>query len=163
MTMLIVNFHLTTAYNSPVRYRSCLWTSTGSCPCSCSCSGSYTGIMKGLSPLLFRSVGLVCYLIFDHWASPCRKRMQHKKVSNRNHVLSTVEPELSTQRRDTSLDNLNTHCPLPSHAWWQSPMTVPEISFLSFLSTVHCSVSRWRPQKVDKRMVLVYTHGLFIT
>jgi hypothetical protein len=22
-----------------------------------------------------------------------------------------------------------------------------------------CSVSRWRPQKVDKRMVLVYTHG----
>ncbi len=27
----------------------------------------------------------------------------------------------------------------------------------------HCSVSRWRPQKVDKRMVLEYTHGLFIT
>ncbi len=26
-----------------------------------------------------------------------------------------------------------------------------------------CSVSRWRPQKVDKRMVLEYTHGLFIT
>jgi hypothetical protein len=23
--------------------------------------------------------------------------------------------------------------------------------------------SRWRPQKVDKRMVLEYTHGLFIT
>jgi hypothetical protein len=27
----------------------------------------------------------------------------------------------------------------------------------------NCSVSRWRPQKVDKRMVLEYTHGLFIT
>jgi hypothetical protein len=27
----------------------------------------------------------------------------------------------------------------------------------------HCSVSRWRPQKVDKRMVLEYTHGVFIT
>ncbi len=26
-----------------------------------------------------------------------------------------------------------------------------------------CSVSRWRPQKVDKRMVLEHTHGLFIT
>jgi hypothetical protein len=26
-----------------------------------------------------------------------------------------------------------------------------------------CSLSRWRPQKVDKRMVLEYTHGLFIT
>ncbi len=26
-----------------------------------------------------------------------------------------------------------------------------------------CSVSRWRPQKVDKCMVLEYTHGLFIT
>ncbi len=26
-----------------------------------------------------------------------------------------------------------------------------------------CSVSRWRPQKVDKRMVLDHTHGLFIT
>jgi hypothetical protein len=26
-----------------------------------------------------------------------------------------------------------------------------------------CSVSLWRPQKVDKRMVLEYTHGLFIT
>ncbi len=26
-----------------------------------------------------------------------------------------------------------------------------------------CSVSRWRPHKVDKRMVLEYTHGLFIT
>jgi hypothetical protein len=24
-----------------------------------------------------------------------------------------------------------------------------------------CSVSRWRPHKVDKRMVLEYTHGLF--
>ncbi len=28
---------------------------------------------------------------------------------------------------------------------------------------MNCSVSRWRPQKVDKRMVLEYTHGLFIT
>jgi hypothetical protein len=27
----------------------------------------------------------------------------------------------------------------------------------------NCSVSRWRPQKVDKRMVLKHTHGLFIT
>jgi hypothetical protein len=26
-----------------------------------------------------------------------------------------------------------------------------------------CSVSRWRPHEVDKRMVLVHTHGLFIT
>ncbi len=26
-----------------------------------------------------------------------------------------------------------------------------------------CSVSRWRPHKVDKCMVLEYTHGLFIT
>jgi hypothetical protein len=26
-----------------------------------------------------------------------------------------------------------------------------------------CSVSWWRPHKVDKRMVLEYTHGLFIT
>jgi hypothetical protein len=26
-----------------------------------------------------------------------------------------------------------------------------------------CSVSRWRPQKVDKCMVLEYTRGLFIT
>jgi hypothetical protein len=26
-----------------------------------------------------------------------------------------------------------------------------------------CSVSRWRPHKVDKRMVREYTHGLFIT
>jgi hypothetical protein len=26
-----------------------------------------------------------------------------------------------------------------------------------------CSVSRGRPHKVDKRMVLEYTHGLFIT
>jgi hypothetical protein len=26
-----------------------------------------------------------------------------------------------------------------------------------------CSVSRWRLHKVDKRMVLEYTHGLFIT
>ncbi len=27
----------------------------------------------------------------------------------------------------------------------------------------YCSVSRRRPQKVDKRMVLEHTHGLFIT
>ncbi len=27
----------------------------------------------------------------------------------------------------------------------------------------NCSVSRRRPQKVDKRMVLEHTHGLFIT
>jgi hypothetical protein len=27
----------------------------------------------------------------------------------------------------------------------------------------NCSVSRWRPQKVDKRMYLDYTQGLFIT
>jgi hypothetical protein len=27
----------------------------------------------------------------------------------------------------------------------------------------YCSASWWRPQKVDKRMVLEYTHGLFIT
>ncbi len=31
------------------------------------------------------------------------------------------------------------------------------------LTIMNCSVSRWRPQKVDKRMVLEYTHGLFIT
>jgi hypothetical protein len=28
---------------------------------------------------------------------------------------------------------------------------------------IKCSVSRWRPQKVDKCMVLEHTHGLFIT
>ncbi len=31
------------------------------------------------------------------------------------------------------------------------------------LNSYNCSVSRWRPQKVDKRMVLEHTHGLFIT
>jgi hypothetical protein len=31
------------------------------------------------------------------------------------------------------------------------------------VSHYSCSVSRWRPQKVDKRMVLEHTHGLFIT
>jgi hypothetical protein len=31
------------------------------------------------------------------------------------------------------------------------------------LGGYNCSVSRWRPQKVDKRMVLEHTHGLFIT
>jgi hypothetical protein len=30
-------------------------------------------------------------------------------------------------------------------------------------ATVLFRTSRWRPQKVDKRMVLEYTHGLFIT
>jgi hypothetical protein len=33
----------------------------------------------------------------------------------------------------------------------------------SFMKYLKCSVSRWRPQKVDKRMVLEHTHGLFIT
>jgi hypothetical protein len=33
----------------------------------------------------------------------------------------------------------------------------------TFCTHYTCSVSRWRPQKVDKRMVLEYTHGLFIT
>ncbi len=39
------------------------------------------------------------------------------------------------------------------------------ISVMGAASTADhvCSVSRWRPQKVDKRMVLEYTHGLFIT
>ncbi len=32
-----------------------------------------------------------------------------------------------------------------------------------YAQSMYCSVSRWRPQKVDKRMVLEYTHGLFIT
>jgi hypothetical protein len=32
-----------------------------------------------------------------------------------------------------------------------------------YVSKFDCSVSRWRPQKVDKPMVLEYTHGLFIT
>jgi hypothetical protein len=31
------------------------------------------------------------------------------------------------------------------------------------LKALYCSVSRWRPQKVDKHMVLEYTHGLFMT
>ncbi len=35
--------------------------------------------------------------------------------------------------------------------------------FAQSMTTPKCSVSRWRPQKVDKRMVLEYTHGLFIT
>ncbi len=34
---------------------------------------------------------------------------------------------------------------------------------IRFFEGVGCSVSRWRPQKVDKRMVLEHTHGLFIT
>jgi hypothetical protein len=36
-------------------------------------------------------------------------------------------------------------------------------AFMSSIYCLNCSVSRWRPQKVDKRMVLEYTHGLFIT
>jgi hypothetical protein len=28
---------------------------------------------------------------------------------------------------------------------------------------IYSSVSRWRPHEVDKHMVLVHTHGLFIT
>jgi hypothetical protein len=31
------------------------------------------------------------------------------------------------------------------------------------IALCYCSVSRGRPHKVDKRMVLEYTHGLFIT
>jgi hypothetical protein len=31
------------------------------------------------------------------------------------------------------------------------------------IDNIYCSISQWRPQKVDKRMVLEYTHGLFIT
>ncbi len=33
---------------------------------------------------------------------------------------------------------------------------------MGFFFNQSCSVSRWRPQKVDKRMVLEHTHGLFI-
>ncbi len=40
----------------------------------------------------------------------------------------------------------------------------PDVFFRIQVWTVYsCSVSRWRPHKVDKRMVLEYTHGLFIT
>jgi hypothetical protein len=38
-----------------------------------------------------------------------------------------------------------------------------EFSVLDWSGNSTCSVSRWRPQKVDKRMYLDYTHGLFIT
>ncbi len=37
------------------------------------------------------------------------------------------------------------------------------LSFKLFYKHRFCSVSRGRPHKVDKRMVLEYTHGLFIT
>jgi hypothetical protein len=48
-------------------------------------------------------------------------------------------------------------------------LSTPSASLPLYLATpvplylFTCSVSRWRPQKVDKRMVLEYTHGLFIT
>jgi hypothetical protein len=43
-----------------------------------------------------------------------------------------------------------------------SYVTYTHLFFLLFVCCT-CSVSRWRPQKVDKRRVLEYTHGLFIT
>jgi hypothetical protein len=42
-------------------------------------------------------------------------------------------------------------------------VTVQYIKGITYIICTFCSVSRWRPQKVDKRMVLEYTHGLFIT
>ncbi len=42
-------------------------------------------------------------------------------------------------------------------------MYVQEIQLFLMSIKSNCSVSRWRPQKVDKRMVLEHTHGLFIT
>jgi hypothetical protein len=53
---------------------------------------------------------------------------------------------------------VHTTCPCP----YCMSLSVPQVmSMLHHCTT--CSLSRWRPQKVDKRMVLEYTHGLFIT
>jgi hypothetical protein len=38
-----------------------------------------------------------------------------------------------------------------------------DLSFILIKTNYTCSWSRRRPQKVDKRMVLEHTHGLFIT
>jgi hypothetical protein len=43
-------------------------------------------------------------------------------------------------------------------ACWSSVLAI-----WMFVDHRYCSVSRWRLHKVDKRMVLEYTHGLFIT
>jgi hypothetical protein len=43
------------------------------------------------------------------------------------------------------------------------PLTGQFHEILHYFCTSYCSISQWRPQKVDKRMVLEYTHGLFIT
>ncbi len=43
-----------------------------------------------------------------------------------------------------------------------SALTVSNIKIPNIIYN-NCSVSRWRPHEVDKRMVLVHTHGLFIT
>ncbi len=42
-------------------------------------------------------------------------------------------------------------------------LTKKQTEVIHFQTNYTCSVSRWRPQKVDKRMVLEHTHGLFIT
>jgi hypothetical protein len=42
------------------------------------------------------------------------------------------------------------------------PWATETLHIIRFV-TDSCSVSRGRPHKVDKRMVLEYTHGLFIT
>ncbi len=72
-------------------------------------------------------------------------------------LLNTLLPRSKVPKPGTNLmlSNLNSH-------FQKMSLKGPSRQIRSALKR-YCSVSRWRTQKVDKRMVLDHTHGLFIT
>jgi hypothetical protein len=80
-----------------------------------------------------------------------------------------MEPQAkinSTRKEDNNAENLQSRVEIKllinGHIFLKDQKGTLATHLHRFLRT-HCSVSRWRPQKVDKCMVLEYTHGLFIT
>jgi hypothetical protein len=73
-------------------------------------------------------------------------------------------PELGTGQQSAYLVEINTiplfHYVENAHSFIPRLWNLRNVSFHAFRLF---RTSRWRPQKVDKRMVLEYTHGLFIT
>jgi hypothetical protein len=88
--------------------------------------------------------------------------VHYKKIWNGRGKYLRLEAEITKKSSDGKYANsgifVETINPLLTPSLTQAyPKHTP------CLVHAECSVSQWRPQKVDKRMVLEHTHGLFIT
>ncbi len=88
--------------------------------------------------------------------SPVNGKYIVKAIDNFLKQLKNKRPGMVEQEWWFHWDNVPVHISAVIQQWFAAHS-------IQQLEHPPCSVSRWRPQKVDKRMYLDYTHGLFIT